>query len=121
MITGDVGIRWRRRILSRALEIRHGEFEDALKEGTFDFKKRRRVLKIILFGSYACGSFVDEPHTMKGYRSEFDLLVIVNNRKLTDFAEYWCKAADRLIRDSFIETPVGFIVHSLREVNTNLR
>lgn len=78
-------------------------------------------MKIILFGSYARGSFVDEPHTMKGYRSDFDLLVIVNNRKLTDFAEYWYKAADRLIRDSFIETPVSFIVHSLREVNTNLR
>ncbi len=111
----------KQRELSRALEILHEEFEDALKEGTSDFKKRGRILKIILFGSYARGSFVDEPHTMKGYRSDFDLLVIVNNRKLTDFAEYWYKAADRLIRDSFIETPVSFIVHSLREVNTNLR
>ncbi|WP_421363610.1 nucleotidyltransferase, partial [Agrobacterium rosae] len=65
--------------------------------------------------------FVDEPHTMKGYRSDFDILVIVNNRKLTDFAEYWYKAADRLIRDSFIETPTQFIVHSRREVNTQLK
>ncbi|POO48454.1 nucleotidyltransferase, partial [Agrobacterium rosae] len=45
----------------------------------------------------------------------------VNNRKLTDFAEYWYKAADRLIRDSFIETPTQFIVHSRREVNTQLK
>ncbi|WP_244475389.1 HEPN domain-containing protein, partial [Rhizobium sp. Leaf311] len=65
--------------------------------------------------------FVDEPHTMKGYRSDFDLLVIVNNRKLTDHATYWYKAADRIIRDSFIETPTQFIVHSLREVNTELK
>lgn len=49
------------------------------------------------------------------------MLVIVNNRKLTDHATYWYKAADRIIRDSFIETPTQFIVHSLREVNTELR
>ncbi len=111
----------KQRELARALEILHEEFEDALGEGTSDFKKRGRILKIILFGSYARGTFVDEPHTMKGYRSDFDLLVIVNNRKLTDFAEYWYKAADRLIRDSFIETPTQFIVHSRREVNTQLK
>ncbi|WP_421481100.1 HEPN domain-containing protein, partial [Agrobacterium rosae] len=34
---------------------------------------------------------------------------------------YWYKAADRLIRDSFIETPTQFIVHSRREVNTQLK
>ena len=111
----------KQRELARALEILHEEFEDALGEGTADFKKRGRILKIILFGSYARGTFVDEPHTMKGYRSDFDLLVIVNNRKLTDFAQYWYKAADRLIRDSFIETPTQFIVHSRREVNTQLK
>ncbi|MCI9868831.1 nucleotidyltransferase and HEPN domain-containing protein [Rhizobium skierniewicense] len=111
----------KQRELARALEILHEEFEDALGEGTSDFKKRGRILKIILFGSYARGTFVDEPHTMKGYRSDFDLLVIVNNRKLTDFAEYWYKAADRLIRDSFIETPTQFIVHSRRELNTQLK
>ncbi|CUW96889.1 nucleotidyltransferase and HEPN domain-containing protein [Rhizobium pusense] len=107
--------------LARALEILHEEFEDALGEGTADFKKRGRILKIVLFGSYARGTFVDEPHTMKGYRSDFDLLVIVNNRKLTDHATFWYKAADRIIRDSFIETPTQFIVHSLREVNTELK
>ncbi|WP_284760067.1 nucleotidyltransferase and HEPN domain-containing protein [Agrobacterium sp. fls2-241-TYG-188a] len=111
----------KQRELARALEILHEEFEDALNDGTADFKKRGRILKIILFGSYARGTFVDEPHTMKGYRSDFDLLVIVNNRKLTDHATYWYKAADRIIRDSFIETPTQFIVHSLREVNTELK
>ncbi|WP_425342950.1 HEPN domain-containing protein [Rhizobium etli] len=62
-----------------------------------------------------------KPFTMKGYRSDFDLLIIVNNRKLCDFAEYWYKAADRLIHDKSIETPVSFIVHSRREVNTYLK
>ncbi|NNU58141.1 nucleotidyltransferase and HEPN domain-containing protein [Rhizobium indigoferae] len=111
----------KQRELGRVLEILHEEFEDALKEGTADFKKRGRILKILLFGSYAKGGWVDEPFTMKGYRSDFDLLIIVNNRKLCEFAEYWHKAADRLIHDKSIETPVSFIVHSRREVNTYLK
>ena len=111
----------KQRELGRALEILHEEFEDALKQGTADFKKRGRILKIILFGSYAKGGWVDEPFTMKGYRSDFDLLIIVNDRRLCEFADYWYKAADRLIRDTSIETPVSFIVHSRREVNTYLK
>ncbi|TAV47111.1 HEPN domain-containing protein [Rhizobium leguminosarum] len=111
----------KQRELGRVLEILHEEFEDALKEGTADFKKRGRILKILLFGSYAKGGWVDEPFTMKGYRSDFDLLIIVNNRKLCEFAEYWYKAADRLIHEASIETPVSFIVHSRREVNTYLK
>jgi len=107
--------------LTRVLQILHEEFEDALKEGTAEFKKRGRILKIILFGSYAKGGWVDEPFTMKGYRSDFDLLIIVNNKKLCDYARYWHKASDRLIRDKAIETPISFIVHSLREVNTYLK
>ncbi|MGV4793026.1 nucleotidyltransferase and HEPN domain-containing protein [Rhizobium sp. F40D2] len=111
----------KQREIGRVLEILHEEFVDALKDGTAEFKKRGRILKIILFGSYAKGGWVDEPFTMKGYRSDFDLLIIVNNRKLCDFAEYWHKAADRLIHDKSIETPVSFIVHSRREVNTHLK
>ncbi|MBB4575952.1 nucleotidyltransferase and HEPN domain-containing protein [Rhizobium lentis] len=111
----------KQRELERALEILHEEFEDVLRDGTAEFKKRGRILKIILFGSYAKGGWVDEPFTIKGYRSDFDLLIIVNNRKLCEFAEYWYKAADRLIHDKSIETPVSFIVHSRREVNTYLK
>ncbi|MBB3355578.1 hypothetical protein FHT70_005541 [Rhizobium sp. BK049] len=111
----------KQREIGRVLEILHEEFDDALKDGTAEFKKRGRILKIILFGSYARGGWVDEPFTMKGYRSDFDLLIIVNNRKLCEFAEYWYKAADRLIHDKSIDTPVSFIVHSRREVNNYLK
>ncbi|RWM09150.1 MAG: HEPN domain-containing protein [Mesorhizobium sp.] len=109
----------KQRELARTVEVLIEEFEDALKGGTADFKKRGRILKVILFGSYARGGWVDEPHTRKGYRSDFDLLVVVNNRKLTDFAAYWRTAADRLMRE--VNTPVSFIVHSRREVNTALK
>ncbi len=105
--------------LSRIVEIVHEEFEDALKEGTADFKKKGRILKIILFGSYARGDWVNEENIGKGYKSDYDLLVIVNNRKLTDFGSYWRKAADRFPR--IVKPPVSLNVHSLREVNTALK
>jgi predicted nucleotidyltransferase/HEPN domain-containing protein len=113
----------KRRELARVVEVLHEEFDDALKDGSADFKKRGRILKIILFGSYGRGTWVDEPHTRKGYRSDYDLLIVVNNRKLTDFSTYWEKAADRFMRQSQAEgmTPVNFIVHSRREVNTWLK
>jgi predicted nucleotidyltransferase len=111
----------KQRELARVVEILHEEFDDALEGGSAEFKKKGRILKIILFGSYARGDWVDEPQTMKGYRSDFDILVVVNNRKLTDFATYWYKASDRLLRDRGVSTQVGLIVHSRREVNTALR
>lgn len=110
----------KRRELARVIEVIHEEFEDALNGTTSEFKKRGRIVKIILFGSYARGGWVDEPHTRKGYRSDFDLLIVVNNRKLSDFATYWYKAQDRLLRLPEVKTPVSFIVHSRREVNTAL-
>jgi len=57
---------------------------------------------------------------MKGYRSDYDVLVVVNNRKLSG-PEYWYKAEDRFIRDKAIKPEVSFIVHSRREVNSALR
>ncbi|CAH2408248.1 hypothetical protein MES5069_660032 [Mesorhizobium escarrei] len=44
--------------LARAVEILHAEFEDALAESSADWKKSGRILKIILFGSYARGDWV---------------------------------------------------------------
>lgn len=111
----------KQRELTRVLEILHEEFEDALKGSSADWKKRGRILKVILFGSYARGSWVDEPHTTKGYRSDFDLLIIVNNKKLTEFEPYWNRATDRFMHDRAIKTPVSFIVHSRREVNEAIR
>ncbi|HLP66462.1 MAG TPA: nucleotidyltransferase and HEPN domain-containing protein [Rhizobium sp.] len=110
----------KQRELARIVEVLHEEFEDALKEGTAEFKKRGRILKIILFGSYARGTWVDEPYTKKGYKSDYDLLIIVNNKKLTDFATYWHKAQDRLMHLPEIQTPVSLIIHSRREVNSAL-
>jgi len=114
----------KQRELERVVQILFEEFGDATAIATSDWKKQARILKVILYGSYARGGWVDEPHTAKGYRSDFDLLVIVNHPKLTDRVDYWSSAEDRLNRELAItktlRTPVNFIVHTLQEVNDGL-
>lgn len=114
----------KQRELERVVQILFEEFGDATAIATSDWKKQARILKVILYGSYARGGWVDEPHTAKGYQSDFDLLVIVNHDKLTDRVEFWATAEDRLNRELAItrtlRTPVNFIVHTLQEVNDGL-
>ena len=114
----------KQRELERVVEILFEEFDEARVLATQDWKKKGRILKIVLYGSYARGGWVDEPHTAKGYQSDFDLLIIVNDERLTDRVEYWAKAEERLNRELSItktlKTPVNFIVHSLHEVNDGL-
>lgn len=114
----------KQRELERVVRILFEEFGEATALATQDWKKKGRILKIILYGSYARGGWVDEPHTAKGYQSDFDLLIIVSDDRLTDRVEYWAKAEERLIRELSItktlRTPVNFIVHTLHEVNDGL-
>ncbi len=114
----------KQRELERVLQILFEEFEQATAIATSDWKKRARILKVILYGSYARGNWVDEPHTAKGYQSDFDLLIIVNHPKLTDRVEFWSTAEERLNRElgvtKTLRTPVNFIVHTLQEVNDGL-
>src|SRR3954466_4210208 len=112
------------RELERVVQILFEEFDEARGFATQDWKKKGRILKIILYGSYARGGWGDEPHTAKGYQSDFDLLIVVNDQRLTDRVEYWVKAEERLNRELAItktlRTPVNFIVHTLAEVNDGL-
>lgn len=114
----------KRRELEAVVQLIFSEFQDATALAQQGWKKQARIVGIILFGSYAKGGWVDEPHTAKGYRSDYDLLVIVNHEKLTDRATYWVKADERLNEHRAISgglsTPVNFIVHTLAEVNDAL-
>lgn len=105
--------------LERATAILMEEFERAIAQGTKPWKQGGRILKIILFGSYARNDWVDEPDN--GYQSDFDLLIVVNHDKLTDIADYWYIAEDRILRDPAIGRQVNIIVHDLDTVNQALR
>lgn len=104
--------------LERVKQILMEEFSVAISRATQPWKKNGQILKIILFGSYSRGDWVDEPE--KGYQSDYDLLVIVSHPDLTDIAEYWYVAEDKILRDPAIGRPVNIIVHTLDEVNQGL-
>jgi predicted nucleotidyltransferase/HEPN domain-containing protein len=114
----------KQREIERVVQLIFEEFDDAFALAKHEWKKAGRILKVILYGSYARGTWVDEPHTAKGYRSDFDLLIIVNDKRLTDRVKYWAKLDDRLMREygvtGTLQTPVNFIVHTLQEVNNGL-
>lgn len=106
------------RELERVRQILLEEFEKAILPATKPHKRNGKVYKIILFGSYARDDWVDEPEN--GYQSDFDLLIVVSHEDLTDIADYWYVAEDRIARDPAIGRPVNIIVHSLDEVNRAL-
>ena len=112
----------KRRELERVVKILFDEFEDATKTALSPKRKAGRILKVILFGSYARGDWVED--RLSGYRSDYDLLVVVNGQDFTDLHTYWDKADQHFIREltvtQHIKTPVNFIVHSMDDVNDQL-
>lgn len=112
----------KQRELERIVQILFAEFEDTTALATQKWKKQGRILKVILYGSYARGDWVEDP--VGGYYSDYDILVVVSDDRLTDPVEYWAKADDHFVREvtisKRISAPVAFIVHSLADVNDQL-
>jgi len=104
--------------LDRVKQLLMVEFAEATARANQPWKKNGRILKVILFGSYARDDWVDEPEN--GYQSDYDLLIIVSHPDLTDIADYWYVAEDKILRDTAIARPVNIIVHTLQEVNQAL-
>lgn len=105
--------------LARAVGILMAEFEEVTGRATQPWRRNGKIYKIILFGSYARDDWVDEPDN--GYQSDFDLLIVVSHRDLTEIADYWYVAEDKILRDPAIGRPVNVIVHSIDEVNRALK
>jgi predicted nucleotidyltransferase/HEPN domain-containing protein len=111
----------KRRDLERVLEVLFREFEAATKNKTSP-RRQGKILKVVLYGSYARGDWVDDP--VGGYKSDYDLLVVVSSEELTDLAEYWGEADEKLLQAYQIthelSAPAHFIVHALEDVNRQL-
>lgn len=105
--------------LERIQHVLMEEFAEAISRATTPSRKNGKILKVILFGSYARDDWVDDP--IGGYQSDFDLLVVVDHDDLTDIAHYWYIAEDKIMRDAKIGRLVNIIVHSLDEVNQSLK
>ncbi|HZF43675.1 MAG TPA: HEPN domain-containing protein [Sphingomonadaceae bacterium] len=102
--------------------VRNG-FESAIARRTMPNVRGGKLLKIVLFGSYARGDWVEDP--VGRYFSDYDLLVVVDREELTDVPEFWIKTEERLLEElasgQVLRTPFSVIYHSLDDVNDKLR
>ena len=104
--------------LRRVVEVIRESFAEAVSTRRAERLKNGKILKIILYGSYARGDWVHDP--VGRYFSDFDLLIIVDHEDLTD-GEFWHDAENKLMPgETLIRTPVSLIVHSLDDVNEQL-
>jgi len=113
----------KQRELAHVVEVIREGFAEAISRRTMGRFRNGKILKIILFGSYARGDWVEDP--VGRYFSDFDLLVVVSHEDLTDVPEFWAKTEDRLLAElsegKELRTPVSLIYHSLDDVNEKLR
>lgn len=110
------------RDIERAVAVLREEFAKAIAGRKSEHLRNGRILKIILFGSYAKGRQVVDP--VGRYFSDYDLLVVVDHEDLTDAAEFWSNAEDRLVdmlAEGFWPQPLTLIVHSIDDINEQLR
>ena len=112
----------KQRELAHLVEILLEEFEKITATRKAPRLNGGQVLKIILFGSYARGDWVEDP--IGRYFSDYDLLIIVDHEDLADTVEFWETAEARILKElsagQQLRTPVNFIVHSLQDVNHQL-
>jgi predicted nucleotidyltransferase/HEPN domain-containing protein len=113
----------KRRELAFVVQAVREGFGFAIERRTMPRLRGGRLLKIILFGSYARGDWVEDP--VGRYSSDYDLLVVVDREELTDVPEFWAKTEERLLEElssgGNLRTPVSLIYHSLEDVNEKLR
>jgi len=112
----------KRRELEFVVEVLQHAFANVLATRQSRVLKAGRILKIILFGSYARGDWVED--AVGRYFSDYDLLIVVSDERLTDVLEFWEPAEQRLLAElsagQQLRTPVNFIVHSLADLNEQL-
>ena len=108
--------------LAFVLDVVREGFAFATARRTMPDLRGGRLLKVILFGSYARGDWVEDP--VGRYFSDYDLLVIVDREELTDVPEFWAKTEERLLEELSagirLRTPVSLVVHSFDDVNGKL-
>ena len=113
----------KRRELAHVVDVIRSGFADAIRHRTQPRFRNGRLLKIILFGSYARGDWVEDP--VGRYFSDYDILVVVDHEDLTDVPEFWAKTETRLLEElgegHVLRTQVSPIYHSLEDVNAKLR
>ncbi len=89
---------------------------DAYLQSKPSLPKDNSIAKIILFGSHAKGSWVNDPEN--GYISDYDILVLLNGETLVEEYALWNRVEDEIQRR--ISAPLSLIIHSLEDVSNRL-
>jgi predicted nucleotidyltransferase/HEPN domain-containing protein len=87
-------------------------------------RKAINVEMIILFGSYARGDAVeelDEQGVYYRYQSDFDILVIVDERKLAKKWRVWERMKHDIRGSGLVKTPVSIITENIKGFNHQLK
>ena len=111
----------KKRELARVLEILFDEVQAFQAHKLSERKTGGKVLKVILYGSYARGDWVED--RASGYRSDYDLLIVTNHQRFAAEDDLWLGLDERLTQAQIahhIQTPVVPIVHSLADLNDQL-
>jgi len=113
----------KRKELAFVVQVLREGFAEAISRRTMPRFRNAQLLKIILFGSYARGDWVEDPNGR--YFSDYDILVVVNHEDLTDLEEFWRGTDQRFLEElasgETLRTQPSFIVHGLDDVNKQLR
>jgi predicted nucleotidyltransferase/HEPN domain-containing protein len=113
----------KRRELDFVVDLIRNGFAFAIDRRTMPRLRGGKLLKIVLFGSYARGDWVEDP--VGRYFSDYDLLVVVDREELTDVPEFWARTEEQLLEElasgEKLRTPVSIVYHSLDDVNEKLR
>jgi HEPN domain-containing protein/predicted nucleotidyltransferase len=85
-------------------------------------REEAEVEIIILFGSYAAGTWVEEPGPDPRsfeYQSDFDIYVLVEDRKHARKGTRWQRVENRLRRE--VSTPVGLLIDGIGAFDSYVR
>lgn len=104
---------------ARIQEVILEELETRIKADGKARAKRYRLLKLVLFGSFAKGTWFEDSRS--GRASDVDLLAIVSHEALTEMSVFWGEVEDRLYSDPLVKRDVSIIVHTLQDVNRQLK
>lgn len=106
--------------LRQIVRIIFEEFDQGLATATQPWKKAGRILKVLL--SPRTPPARTEP--LPEPSSVFDVLVVVNDARLTSYSDYWSNVEDRLLRERDIchalGSRVSLLVYTLTDVNAEL-
>lgn len=108
--------------LQLVLEVLFSEFANSLVLSTQEWKRQGRILKVILFGAYACSA---GPRELPGGRApKYSILVVVSDDRLAQKSNFPLHAEDRLTREHAITrqlaVPVSLSIRGIKSVHREL-